>query len=173
MSTTERPRVFSHITRTRFLHIEDSLEKGKLRFFVGSFEKGQGMNATAYAFLDIDDARVVMSDLAWGKAVEFVDFKGGRDSHNVLISRVLEIKTKADERKVWIEVQNGPGQEFGEGSFEEGRFAVKPTGNKPSAEISMPLTILEARKMGFACLAYLQAWEVAKMIILSPTSPRA
>jgi hypothetical protein len=151
---TDRPRIFSHLTRTRFLHIEDSLERGKLRFFMGSFEKGKGATSTVYAFLDVEDARVVLSDLAWGKPVDFSDYKGGKDNSGVLISRVLMITTKAG--KVWIEMQNGPGQELGEG-------AVKPYGF-PSAVVSMPFTIFEARKMAFACLAYMQAWETSRLV---------
>jgi hypothetical protein len=151
----DRPRIFSQITKTRFLHIEDSLAKGKLRFFVGSFERGHGANNTAYAFLDVEDARVVMNDLSWGKPVDFIDFKGGRDGNEQVIARVLKITRKTDQ--VWIEVQNGPGELLFEG-------AVKPLG-KPFAEISIPLSIYEARKMGFACLAYLQTWEVGRMIL--------
>jgi len=157
---TDRPRIFSHLTRTRFLHIEDSLERGKLRFFIGSFEKGKGARSTAYAFLDVEDARVIFSDMAWGKPVEFNDFKGGRDGSGVLISRVLKIDSGTGMPRqasaVWVEVQNGPGQELGEG-------AVKPDG-LPSAVISIPLTIFEARKMAFAALAYMQAWEVARLV---------
>jgi len=151
MSTpTERPRIFSHMTRTRFLHIEDSLGRGKLRFFIGSFEKGHGANNTAYAFLDVNDARVIMSDMSWGKSFDFVDHKGGMDANQVAIARMLKIQVKED--RVWIEVQNGPGHQLPEG-------AVKPNG-KPFTEISIPLTIFEGRKMAFACLAYLHAWDV-------------
>jgi hypothetical protein len=158
---TDRPRIFSHLTRTRFLHIEDSLERGKLRFFIGSFEKGKGSSSTAYAFLDVDDARVIFSDMAWGKPVEFIDFKGGRDSRfHALTSRVLKIDMKAgmprEAAAVWVEVQNGPGRELGEG-------AVQPDGH-PSAMISIPFKVFEARKMAFACLAYMQAWEVARLV---------
>jgi len=158
---TDRPRIYSHLTRTRFLHIEDSLERGKLRFFIGSFERGKGSSSMAYAFLDVDDARVVFSDMAWGKPVEFIDFKGGRDSRfHALISRVLKIDTKAgmprEASAVWIEVQNGPGQQLGDG-------AVKPDG-LPSLAISIPLTIFEARTLAFACLAYMQAWDVARLV---------
>ena len=159
-SPTDRPsareRVFSHLTRTRFLHIEDSLERGKLRFFIGSFEKGKGASSTAYAFMDVEDARVVLSDLSWGKPVEFVDFKGGRGSNNFLISRVLKIETK--QEKIWIEVQNGPGQELGEG-------AVKPSGTRTRVAVSIPLTVFEGRKLAHACLAYLQAWDVGKILL--------
>src|SRR5687768_9538478 len=100
--TEDRPRIFSHLTRTRFFHIEDALARGKFRFFIGAFEKGRGANSTAYAFLDIDDARVIFSDMSWGKPVDFKDYKGGRDGNGLLISRLLHIKTKED--KVWIEL---------------------------------------------------------------------
>lgn len=161
----DRPRIFSHLTKTRFLHIEDSLERGnpgeeltrianfrrgKLRFFIGSFERGQGAVEMAYAFLDVEDARVVLSDLSWGKAVDFIDFKGGKDGKGMLSSRVLKIATKAD--KVWIDLQNGPGEELSGGG-------VKPKG-RPTVEISIPLTVFESRKMAFATLAYLHGWDV-------------
>lgn len=154
MSTpVERPRIFSHLTRTRFLHIEDALERGKLRFFIGTFERGQGAGTTAYAFLDVNDARVILSDLAWGKAVDFSDFKGGKDGSGVIISRVLKIHAR--DNQIWIQVANGPG-------WAEANGAVKPNG-KPSAEISIPLTLFEGRKLAHACLAYLQAWEVVRV----------
>jgi hypothetical protein len=144
----ERRRIFSHLTKTRFLHIEDSLALGKLRFFAGSYEQGKGSNSTAYAFMDLLDARVVLSDLSWGKAVSFKDFKGGRNGNGNAISRVLKIQTK-DER-VWIELQNGPG--------EISAGVIKPHG--PMTEISIPLTIFEGRKLGHACLAYFLAWDM-------------
>jgi hypothetical protein len=152
MNTLDRPRIFSHLTRTRFLHIEDALERGKLRFFIGSFERGKGSNLTAYAFIDVDDARVIMSDLAWGKPVNFSDFKGGKNGEGVITSRVLKIQSK--ENQTWIQVANGPG-------WAETNGAVKPNG-QPTAEISIPLTEFEGRKLGFACLAYMQAWEIRK-----------
>jgi hypothetical protein len=183
MSTPiDRPRIFSHLTRTRFLHIEDSLERGnpgeqltritnfrrgKLRFFIGSFEKGRGASSTAYAFMDVDDARVVLSDLSWGKAVDFIDFKGGKDASGAVLSRVLKITTKGDNasaaQRVWLELQNGPGEELPGG-------AVKPLG-KALAEISVPLTIFEGRKLAHACLAYVHAWEVARLVRLSGPQP--
>jgi hypothetical protein len=150
----DRPRLFSHLTRTRFFHIEDAIAQGKLRFFIGSFERGHGANNTAYAFLDIDDARVLMNDLSWGKPVDFVDRKGGKDSNDLVISRVLKIKT--NEGKVWVELQNGEGEELFGG-------IVQPKG-KPFAEISIPFTIYEGRKMAYACLAYMQAWDVYRWI---------
>jgi len=108
----------------------------------------------AHAFLDVADARVVLSDLSWGKPVDFVDFKGGKDSQDNVISRVLKIHRRDD--KVWIQVRNGPGEESYGG-------VVKPVG-KPTAEVSIPLTVFEARKLAFAALAYLHSWDVLRAL---------
>jgi hypothetical protein len=149
----ERPRIYSHMTRSSFLHIEDALAIGKVRLFVGKYKRGQGASSTAFHFLDVDDARVLLSDLSWGKTVDFADFKGTANGDGPQ-SRVLKVKTNED--KVWLEIQNGPGEVVGQG-------AIKPKG-KPDASVSVPFTIEEARKLAYAVLAYVQAWEVAQMI---------
>ena len=154
---TDRVRIASQITRARFLHIEDSLERRKLRFFIGSYEQGRGATATAFTFLDVDDARVILSDLSWGKQMEFVDFKGGQAGSELLVSRVLKVTIK--DGKCWVEIKNGPGEMI--------NGVVKPRG-KPSAEIQIPLTIFEARRLAHACLAYLAAWDVSCLRSLEP-----
>lgn len=145
----ERNRLFSHLTRTRFLHIEDALERRKLRFFMGSFERGKGSNQTAYAFVDVDEMRVILHDLADGLPVDYSSFAGGKTNADLIISRVVKMRTK--DGQVWIQVQNGPGVHQG--------GVVKPNG-RPAVEISVPMTIFEARKLGHACLAYLQTADV-------------
>jgi len=94
-----------------------------------------------------------MSDLAWGKPINFISHKGGKDSSDAVIARLLKVQETGihESRRIWVEVHNGPGQELPEG-------AIKPSG-KPSVEISVPLIVFDARKMGCACLAYLQAWD--------------
>jgi hypothetical protein len=150
VSTAERKRIHSHLTRSRFLHVEDALSIGKLRLFAGEYRRGKGASSTAYHFLDVDDARVLLSDMAWAKPVDFADYKGTSvSSGEGAQSRVLKVKASGD--KVWLEVRNGPGEIVGEG-------AVKPKG-KPDAAVSVPLTTWEARKLAFAVLAYVQAWE--------------
>jgi len=166
---TDRVRIASQITRTRFLHIEDSLERRKLRFFIGSYEQGRGASATAFTFLDVDDARVVLSDLSWGKQMEFVDFKGSQTNNGVITSRLLKIaithaphgaqRSAGEDGKCWIEIKNGPGEMI--------NGVVKPRG-KPAAEIQIPLTIFEARRLAHTCLAYLQAWDVSCFRSLEP-----
>ena len=146
----ERYRVYSHMTRSKFLHLEDALDIGKVRLFAGDYVKGQGAKATAAHYLDVADARVLLNDLAWGKTVDYCEFKGTLVGGQA-VSRVLKVKTNDD--KVWVRLENGPGQVIGEG-------AVKPAG-KPTAVVNVPLTTWEARRLAMAVLAHLQAWEVA------------
>ncbi len=159
--TTRQPRkrLYSHVTRSRFLHLEDALDIGKVRLFAGEYKRGRGSSATVHHFLDLADARVLLADLSWAKKVEFTDYKGtGGDDPQ---SRVLKIKTNGD--KVWFEIQNGPGQIIGQG-------AVKPAG-KPDAAVSIPLTMWEARKLAHAALAYIRAWEVRRLLDVTPSGP--
>jgi hypothetical protein len=145
------------LTGKRFIHLEDSLNLAspKIRIFVGDYLKGKGMQGNAFHFLDLDDARWILADLAWGKPVEFVDYKGAMAAdRSRMLSRVLKIN--CHDGKVWFQVQNGTGEKIGPG-------AVKPAG-KPDVEISVPLEILDARKMAFAALAYIQAWDIARLL---------
>jgi hypothetical protein len=154
-AVAERTRIHSHLTRTRFLHVEDALSIGKLRLFAGEYRRGRGASSTAFHFLDVEDARVLFSDMARAKPVDFADYKGTPSGNGEgPQSRVLKVKGNGD--KVWIEVRNGPGELVGEG-------AVKPQG-KPDAAVSVPLSTWEARKLAFAVLAFVQAWEARFLI---------
>ena len=146
---TQSYRIYSHVTKSRWLHIEDALEIGKLKLFAGDYVKGQGAKATAIHYLDVADARVLFNDLGWGKKVDYCEFKGTANGGQA-ISRVFKVKTSGD--KVWFRLENGPGQMIGEG-------AVKPAG-EPEAVVNVPLTVWEARRLARAVLAHLQAWEV-------------
>ncbi|MBM4467442.1 MAG: hypothetical protein FJ014_18115 [Chloroflexi bacterium] len=145
----ERYRIYSHITRSRWLHIEDALDIGKVRLFAGDYQKGQGAKAVAWHYLDVADARVLFSDLAWGKPVDFCEFKGTANGGQA-ISRVLKVKTKDD--KTWFALENGPGEVIGEG-------AVKPAG-EPEAMVNVPFNVWDARRLAFTVLAHLDAWTV-------------
>ena len=143
-----RYRIHSHLTRSRFLHVEDALDIGKVRLFAGEYERGQGARVTASHYLDVADALVLLNDLAWGKDVDYVEYKGtGGDRPT---SRVLKVKRNGD--KVWFRLESGPGEVIGEG-------AVKPAG-KPETVVNVPFTIWEARRLAFVVLAHLQAREV-------------
>jgi len=45
----------------------------------------------AHAFLDVSDARVVLFDLSWGKPIDFIGYKGGKDGYGDVISCMLKI----------------------------------------------------------------------------------
>lgn len=145
----ERFRIHAYLTRTKWLHIEDALDIGKLRLFAGDYQKGKGAKAVAIHYLDVADTRVLLNDLAWGKAVDFCEFKGTANGGEP-ISRVLKVRTNGD--KVWFRLENGPGEVIGQG-------AVKPKG-KPESVVNVPLSVWEARKLAMAVLAHLDAWEV-------------
>ena len=150
MSEQERYRIYSHLTQSRFLHVEDALDIGKVRLFAGEYRRGEGAGAMVVHFIDLPDARVLFSDLAWGKAVDYVEYKGTSNGGDGPISRVLKVQRKGD--KVWISLEQGPGEVIGKG-------AVKPAG-KPEVVVNVPLTVWEARRLAMAVLAHLQAWEV-------------
>ena len=145
---TERYRIYSHITKSRFLHVEDCLDIGKIRLFAGEYRRGQGASATSAHYMDVADARVLLNDLAWGRPIDYCEFKGTNGDHPT--SRVLKVKRNGD--KVWIRLEAGPGEVVGEG-------AIKPAG-EPNVVVNVPLTIWEARRLAFAVLAHLAAWEV-------------
>ena len=143
-----RYRIHSHLTRSRFLHVEDALDIGKVRLFAGEYERGQGARVTASHYLDVADALVLLNDLVWSKDVDYVEYKGAGGDRPT--SRVLKVKRNGD--KVWFRLESGPGEVIGEG-------AVKPAG-KPETVVNVPFTIWEARRLAFVVLAHLQAWEV-------------
>ena len=158
----DRARIFSYMTRSRFLHIEDALtpaapgKPGKIRFFIGSYKRGSGQPAeTAYHFLNDNDARVAFLDMSWGRPVDIKDFKGSANGGQGPVSRVLTIRGPKDG-KYWVQVANGPGQVIGAG-------AVKPAG-KPDVEISIAIPIHDARALALAVQEYMTAWRVTAIL---------
>jgi len=157
---TARHRIYSEITRSVILHIEDALDIGKVRIFLLSYKRGQGASATAAHYLDIEDARVLSADLTTGRLQEtFTDFKGSANGSKAAakpVSRVLKLDDRGGKQRAPIVLQlaNGPGQVVGEG-------AVKPAG-KPDVEIAILLTRWQARRLGHALQSYLLAYEIRK-----------
>jgi hypothetical protein len=153
------------MTNKAFFHVEDTLSIEKVKFFMGSYVKGQGSKATVVHYLNVGDARVIAFDLAvrGSLSTKFVDYKGSPNALNGKpLSRVLKIEDRGNEAKrpIVIQAANGPGEITGQG-------AIKPAG-KPSAEVAIFLTRHEARKLGHAIQNYLQAWETAKMTLIPP-----
>ncbi len=49
-SATNRVRIYSHMTQSKFLHVEDALNIDKIRLFAGEYRKNSGMNAHGHHF---------------------------------------------------------------------------------------------------------------------------
>ena len=76
-SVPMRVRIASHVTQSRFLHVEDSLQLGKVRLYGGNYRRSAGASALAAHFLDIADARVVFDALARGEeGFAYKEYKG-------------------------------------------------------------------------------------------------
>lgn len=154
-------RIYSQVTPSAFLHVEDALAIGKLRLFAGTYEKGQSASATAHHYLDLDDARLLFTDLAAGKVPvtdekdqAYVEYKGS--GQGIPVSRILKVQASQD--RVLFELSYGPGEYSGQGL---GAGAVRPVRGAQRQSVTVTLSWLEARKMALAVLAHLTAWEVA------------
>lgn len=153
-SNPTRVRIYSHMTQSRFLHIEDTLEIGKVRLFGGNYRKGEGMTAYAHAFVDIDDARVIFGALARGEQdFRHKEYKGTPQNGGTAVSRVLSIAIKGEN--VYIELKSGPGKLTSTG-------AITPNG-PAKVEVNIGFKLYEARRMAASVLAYIQAWDVMRM----------
>ena len=150
----EHHRIHTIFTRSRFLHVEDALEIGKIRLFAGQYQAGQGMNGHAIHYMDVDDARVVFLDLLNWTLEKYMEFKGNGQGDRP-VSRTLKIKVKRDEAKVVFELANGPGQVIGQG-------AVRPAG-EPDVEVAVMMDRDQARRVAAATLAYIRAWDVVSL----------
>jgi|GEM_PF-3184085 len=157
MSTQSPPmrvRIHSHVTKTRFLHVESSLEIGKVRLFGGVYRRGAGTSAHGFHFVDLADARVIFAALARAEpGFSYREYKG-TPTDSGAISRVLTVQTKGD--KVYIELKNGPGKLTPTG-------AVTPAG-QAETEVNVSFKRYEAQRLGAAVLAYLRAWDVIRML---------
>jgi hypothetical protein len=160
--TSTRVRLYSHMTQSRFLHVEDSLEIGKLRLFGGNYRKqnnaGDGGSMTSHVthYMDVADARVVFHALLNGEAnFTYKEYKGTQPPDGgPVVSRVLSVAIKGDN--VYIELTSGPGKPTPTG-------AIMPNG-RPDAAVNVGFKLYEARRLAAAVLAYLNAWDVMRMM---------
>ena len=166
-SNPTRVRICSHVTQSRFLHVEDSLSIGKVRLFAGNYRKTKGMDAYANAFVDIADARVIFGALARGEqGFRHKEYKGTPPRNGeTAVSRVLAVAIKGDN--VYVELKTGPGKLTNTG-------AITPHG-KATVEVNVSFKLYDARRMAAEVLAYLHAWDVFRMMdnqpIVSPPTP--
>jgi len=157
--TPTRVRIHSHITQSRFLHVEDALGlgSGKLRLFAGRYRRSQGTEAHGFHFLDLADARVVFDALAHGEqGFSYKEYKGTPPQNGrTAVSRVLSIAVKGEN--VYIELKTGPGKLTNTG-------AITPNG-PAKVEVNVGFKLYEARRMAASVLAYIHAWDVMRMMV--------
>ena len=156
-STRQRVRIYTHMTQSRFLHVEDALSIGKLRLFAGNYRKNQGMDSHNHHFIDIDDARVIFTALANGEqGYTHREYKGspGKAAKDDPISRVLAVAIKGN--KAYVELKTGPGKLTATG-------AITP-GGKATSETNVVFDLPQARRLGQAVTAYLHTWEIMRMM---------
>jgi hypothetical protein len=155
-SNAARVRIYSHMTQSRFLHIEDSLVINKVRLFAGAYRKNKGMSTYANAFVNIADARVIFGALTRGEqGFRHKEYKGTPPRNGrTAVSRVLSIAVKGEN--VYIELKTGPGKLTNTG-------AITPHG-KATIEVTVSFKLYEARRMAAEVLAYIHAWDVMRMM---------
>jgi hypothetical protein len=153
---SKRVRIASHVTQSRFLHVEDALSIGKIRLFAGNYRRGQGMQSHAYHFIDLADARVIFSALAHGEpSFSYREYKGTPPRNGGrAISRILSVAVKDDN--VYVELKSGPGKLTPTG-------AITPNG-KPQVEVNVGFKGHEAQRLAATILAYIRAWDVHRIM---------
>lgn len=155
--TPTRVRLYSHVTKTRFLHIEDALNIGKVRLFGGTYSRGQGMSDHTSHYLDVSDARIVFYALLNSEqGFSYKEYKGTPppSPKQPALSRVLSVVVKGDN--VYIELKSGPGRLTPTG-------AITPDG-RAQTEVNVSFRLHEARRLAAEVLAYLHAWDVYRMM---------
>ncbi|TET54121.1 MAG: hypothetical protein E3J64_02430 [Anaerolineales bacterium] len=157
-----RKRIGSHMTASKWLHVADALEIGKLRIFAGNYARGSGASVMTVHHVDLDDARVLFQDLAIGRDPAYKEFKGSPMGEGAE-SRVLEVRKDSKEEKIWVSVKKGPGTVTENG-------AVQPAG-EPEVVLNIPFTMHQARKLGSKVLSYIRAWESQHLLAVTPISP--
>jgi hypothetical protein len=155
--TYTRVRIHTHVTQSRFLHVEDALNIGKIRLFAGNYRRGQGMETYSHHFIDLADARVIFGALARGEqGFSHKEYKGTPPQNgHAAVSRVLSIAVKGEN--VYIELKTGPGKLTNTG-------AITPNG-KAEVEVNVGFKLYEARRMAASVLAYIHAWDVMRMMV--------
>ncbi len=154
---SKRVRIASHVTQSRFLHVEDALSIGKIRLFAGNYRRGLGVQSHAYHFIDLADARVIFAALVRGEpGFSYREYKGTPPRNgSSAISRILSVAVKGDN--VYVELKSGPGKLTATG-------AITPNG-KPQVEVNVGFKQYEAQRLAATVLAYIHAWDIYRIMI--------
>lgn len=151
------------MTRSAWLHVQDSLDIGKFRLFAGNYQRGEGAKRQATAYVDVDALRVVFGDLALRGGLpknlypnQSVEFFGGSERDGRLEARIVSISEKENMKNpIIIEVSHGPGRRNKTGGiYPEGKLE----------KVSVILDRWNARILASKVLAELTAYESATVM---------
>ncbi len=153
-------RLASHVTGSTFIHAEDALAIGKLKFYAGEYVAGQGAKAQLAHYLDTPDAWLWLTDMSTGEiAASYTDTKGYTNKATGEVrSRVLRLgrgKDKQNRIEIVLQLEDCPGTTTATG-------AVIPTG-PATTKVRISFTIPQARSFALVVLAYLQADAVLRL----------
>jgi hypothetical protein len=191
--TQTRVRIHSHMTQSRFLHVEDALSIGKIRLFAGNYRRNQKMDSYAYHFIDLADARIIFGALAHAEqGFSHKEYKGTPPKKNKpsLDGPSLDGPSldgpSLDGPSLDGPSLDGPSPDGhgpvsrilsiaikGDNVYMElktgpGKLtdtgAITPNG-KPEVEINVGFKLYEARRMAASVLAYIHAWDVLRMMV--------
>jgi len=161
MSKPKYIRIFEHMTKSAWAHVEDASGIGKLHFFAGKFKSGQGASLTLSHFVDSPKARVLLHDIINGDDLKFADYKGNAVDGGKFESRVMLVNSSRNQQdgrlNYYFEFRRGEGTPTKTG-------AVKPKGQALHV-IKVMFTQEQAKAMAYAVLEYLQALAVANVML--------
>ncbi|MDI7276288.1 MAG: hypothetical protein QME94_09935, partial [Anaerolineae bacterium] len=146
-------RVVRHVTKSRILDIQDSLEIGKLRIELVEYAEGEGATQSAEHYAEPDALALVLYDILQGRPWEkYVEFKGTVQG-DTAISRVLTVERVEARNPIKITISRGPGKVTAQG-------AIQPLG-KPEVSVSVLLSEFDARRIALTVLRHMVAYEAA------------
>lgn len=143
-------RMFERTTNRHWLSIEDALNIGKLRFFVGQYANGKAQSYIGH-YIDVPAALYLMLRLIFSPVgLTYKEYKGSTKKDGV-ISRVMEIKVKQGRKDyvVYWDFSEGLGKKTATG-------AIKPAGS-PLVSISMGMPLQDAQVMAASVWTQIQA----------------
>lgn len=170
MPNTDYPdRIHAYMTKTSYLHFEDSLSIGKIKLFAGRYNMHNKPNYSLRHYIDADTLRPILMNLSWGRDIDIVDYKGGAGDGGI-ISRVLSINCKED--KVFWQLTHGPGTKTKTGAVTPARLS-KEQKEKLTTSVTVMVSKEDCREIACKLTEYMQAWKTAQLISTSTPNYRA
>lgn len=165
-------RIISIRQKQRILHVEDSLDIGKIRLDLYDYQRGNGARNNCDFYIDADVARLIAYELAAPRleTTDGLELQGGSRNGEVT-ARSFKLELTDNNNPYRLTIANGPGTRLDSGliTFNKG---VTPT------RLAMLLSRIDAKTLGLALIEHLHAWAAntyAERItdgIFQPEDPR-